>query len=235
MDDQFDDAMERAIEAIKQAEHAKREKHYRGWCEELAALPDNCRRRLPKGFRAGVELQPYRWIQQGLDLIGSRKSAGKIGGKEDVDFRAYLPYSVFQAGSEIFLKGMWLYQHDDCRQLKHDSYISSERRKYYFDLLLNLSKSHDLLKIIRKVEAIATYKNDAWLSRFLKVLNGCSRFYYYPAADSKQRWADERYPKRFYDDRSKTGKADAYKSFPDHWLVSRLFEEAAVRIDNIWR
>jgi hypothetical protein len=234
-DTELDDACERAVAELEREAQLGREKQYRSWCDDFASFPENSKRKLKEGFIVDVELQPYRWIQHGLDLIGSRKGTGKIGGREGADFRAYLPYPVFQMGTEVFLKGMWLYQYEECRNLKQNSYVVPERRTYYLGQLINLSKEHDLLKIIRAVEMIPVYQNDAWLLRFLRILSGCSWAYYCPAANSKRGWANERYPKRFYNDELKAGGADALKSYPEHWLVSRLFQEAAERIDFLWR
>ena len=98
----------------------------------------------------------------------------------------------------------------------------------------NLSKEHDLLKLIRRVQAIEAYSKDAELLRFLKILGGVSKKFYLPMTNSQYRWADERYPKRFYKDSLKHAGADSFKSYPDHWLISRLFADAAERIEFLW-
>ena len=222
------------IEILKKQGELKREKQYQAWCKHFESLPKNTKRKLKDGFVAHVELQPYRWIQHGLDLIGSRKSFGTIqtfSGQQGQDFRAYLPYPVFQMGAEVFLKGMWLYQHDECRNLESDSYIAPERREYFLEELKKLSRNHDLLEIIKHVETIGIYKQDAWVSRFLKIIGGISKEFYLPVSDGKNKWADERYPKRFYKDSLRRAAADAFNSYPEHWPISRLFSEAAERIE----
>lgn len=232
------DGLEEVVEELNRQELSKREEQYQTWCDSFASLPEDSGRKLKDGFIAHVELQPQRWIQHGLDLMGSRKGFGTIrllGCQQGPDFRAYLPYPVFQMGTEIFLKGMWLYQHDECRILKADTYIALERREHYLKELKDLFRSHDLLVIIRQVESINVYAQDAWVSRFLKIVGGISKTFYLPVTNSKYPWADERYPKRFYKDSSQISAADAYQSYPEHWPIARLFAEAADRIDFLWR
>jgi len=236
-DENLDNALGDVMEILKRQEQMKREKQYQAWCNQFASPSSDFGRKLKGGYIAGVELQPDRWIQHGLDLIGSRKGFGTIqlsDGVQGADFRAYLPYPVFQMGAEIFLKGMWLYQHDECRKIQSDTYIAEERRNSYFEKLKSLSKEHDLLKLIQRVQAIEVYSKDAELLRFLKILGGISNKFYLPVTNSQYRWADERYPKRFYKDSLKRAGADSFKSYPNHWLISRLFAEAAERLEFIW-
>lgn len=236
-DENLDNALGDVMEILKRQEQMKREKQYQAWCNQFASPSSDFGRKLKGGYIAGVELQPDRWIQHGLDLIGSRKGFGTIqlsDGVQGADFRAYLPYPVFQMGTEIFLKGMWLYQLDECRKIQSDTYIAEERRNSYFEKLKSLSKEHDLLKLIQRVQAIEVYSKDAELLRFLKILGGVSKKFYLPVTNSQYRWADERYPKRFYKDSLKRAGADSFKSYPNHWLISRLFAEAAERLEFIW-
>jgi len=234
----LDNTLEGVIEELSRREQLDLDEKYRFWCGRFASLPENSNRKLKDGLIAQVELQPWRWVQHGLDLIGSRKGFGTIkstGSQQGPDFQAYLPYSVFQMGAEVFLKGMWLYQHDECRNLKSDTYTTQERREYFLEESKNLSRNHDLLEIIRHVESIAAYKQDAWLTRFLKIVGGISKTYYLPVTNSKNRWADERYPKRFYNDVSRRSAADAHRSYPEHWPISRLFAEAGARLESLWK
>jgi hypothetical protein len=236
-DENLDNALGDVMDILKRQEQMKREKQYQAWCNQFASPSSEFGRKLKGGYIAGVELQPDRWIQHSLDLIGSRKGFGTIqlsDGVQGADFRAFLPYPVFQIGVEIFLKGMWLYQHDECRKIQSDTYIAEERRNSYFEKLKSLSKEHDLLKLIQRVQAIEVYSKDAELLRFLKILGGVSKKFYLPVTNSQYRWADERYPKRFFNDSLKRAGADSFKSYPDHWLISRLFAEAAERLEFIW-
>ena len=236
-DENLDNALGDVMEKLKRQKQMKREKQYQAWCNQFASLPADFGRKLKGGYIADVELQPYRWIQQGLDLVGSRRGFGTIelsDGVQGADLRAYLPYPVFQMGAEIFLKGMWLYQHEECRKMQSDTYITKERRDHYSKKLRNLSKEHNLLKLTRRVQAIEAYSQDAALLRFLKALGGISKKFYLPVTNSQYRWADERYPKRFYKDSLRRAEADSFKSYPDHWLISRLFAEAAERLEFIW-
>jgi hypothetical protein len=229
---------EKIQEEINRREQSNREAYYQAWCDHFASLPEDFTRMLKDGFIAHVELQPWRWIQHGLELIASRKGFGTIqliGSKQGPDFRSFLPYPVFQMGAEIFLKGMWLFQHEECRDLTAATYVAPDRREHYLTEMKKTSKTHDLLEIIRHVEVIRVYVQDVQLSRFLKILGGISKEFYLPVTDGKRRWADERYPKRFYDDSSKIATADAYKSYPEHWPIARLFAEAADRLEIVWQ
>lgn len=237
VDENLDNALrEKVVEEINHREQSEREEQYRAWCDRFASLPEDSGRKLKDGFIAHVELQPWRWIQHGLELIGSRKGFGSIqllGCQQGPDFRAYLPYPVFVMAAETFLKGMWLYQHDECRNLRADTYMGPELRGKYLAELKTLS--HDLMQIIKYVESVDVYKQDIWMSRFLKIVGGISETYYFPVTKSNSPWADERYPKRFSDDLAKRSAADAYQSCPEHWPISRLFAEAAEKIEFLWR
>lgn len=230
-----DDLGDKVMDVIRKQAEARKEAEYRAWCDDFESVPPDFTLILKNGLVAQVELQPWRWIQHGLDLIGSRKAAGTIqlfGGKEGPDFRSYLPYPVFQMGAEVFLKGMWLYQYEKCRGCTADSYIEPDVRNRFFNEVKD--QGHDLLKIIQKVQEIGIYAKDPELSRFLKILGGISRRYYLPLSGGKTRWADERYPKRFYNDAKKIGRADAFQSYPVHWPLVRLFTEAADRLQFVW-
>ena len=226
------------MDLIREEAQSRQETEYRAWCDHFAALPEDLTRTLKDGLIAHVELQPWHWIQHGLDLIGSRKASGTtqfFGGKQGPDLRSFLPYPVFQMGAEVFLKGMWLYQHQECRNCKWDTYIAPEVRNSFLAKIKGISKTHDLLEMIRQVGAIDAYSQDAHLSRFLRILSGVAKEFYLPVTDGNWRWADERYPKRFYNDSSKVGRADAYKSYPEHGPIARLFVDAADRIEFVWR
>ncbi|HEV7924219.1 MAG TPA: hypothetical protein VGR14_02620 [Verrucomicrobiae bacterium] len=229
---------EKVMDIIKAREQSKRESDYQQWCDRFANLPANSGRTLKDGFIAGVELQPSRWIQHGLDLIGSRKAFGTIqlmDGNTGPDLRSFLPYAVFQMGAEIFLKGMWLYKHQECREVHASAYVAPDRRDFFLREMKNISRTHDLLEIIGHVEPIEVYSKDDQIRRFLKIVAGISKEYYLPVTQGKSPWADERYPKRFYDDSSKVGGADAVQTYPEHWPIARLFAETSDRIEFVWR
>jgi hypothetical protein len=228
----------KVMDVINRQAKQKKDADYRKWCDDFASLPDNSGRALKDGLIAGVELQPSRWIQHGLDLIGSRRASGTVqltGGIAGPDLRSFLPYPVFQMGAEIFLKGMWLYQHEECRSVHEKTYVAPQRREYFGKELKGISRTHDLLEIIGHVKSIAVYSQNERLSLFLKIVAGISKKFYQPVTQSKSPWADERYPKRFYGDSSKVGHADAHRTYPEHWPIARLFAEAADQIEFVWR
>lgn len=230
--------MNEVMDVIRQQDQSRGEIEYRAWCEHFASLPKDFTRSLKEGCVADIELQPWRWIQHGLDLIGSRKASGTIqlfGGQEGPDLRSFLPYPVFQMGAEVFLKGMWLYHHAECRNCTDRTYFAPEVRANFLKRIKGISKSHDLLEIIEHVEAIDVYSKDAELSRFLKILGGIAKEFYLPVSSGDWRWADERYPKRFYNDTKKVGRADTYKSYPEQRPIARLFAETAERLESVWR
>lgn len=234
-----DDSLEvKVIDVINRQAKQKKDADYLKWCNDFSSLPKNSGRELKDGLVAGVELQPSRWIQHGLDLIGSRRAFGVVqmmGGIAGPDLRSFLPYPVFQMGAEIFLKGMWLYQHEECRSVHEKTYVAPHRREHFGKELKKISRTHNLLEIIAQVELISVYSQDQQLTRFLKIVAGISMTFYQPVTQSNSRWADERYPKRFYCDLSKSGHADAHHSYPEHWPIARLFAEAADQIEFVWR
>jgi len=225
------------MEELKRLERESRERKYQAWCSQLDSLPDGFKRSLQGEFIADVELQPRKWIELGLDLIGVGVS-DLPDGERLLDFMKYLPYPVFQAGTESFLKGMWLYQFEECRKLESESYVSLEYREKRDDELRGLSKPkmHDVLRMIQKVQSIDIYKRDPQMARFLKRLDGICRRFYHPFIfiDDEKSWANERYPRRFYNDSTKQASVEFVRSYPVRWLVIRLFSEAAERIESLW-
>ena len=73
---------------------------------------------------------------------------------------------------------------------------------------------------------------------FLKRVEAVIRDSYYPLYEADKRsteWAQSRYPKRFYNDCTEEGMADAYISLPPQWLIYRLFKPMQVRVvDRLW-
>lgn len=67
---------------------------------------------------ADVDLQPLRWMSEGLQLIDSFHGTVHIQLRDGVQgepLNRMLHYPVFQTGSELFLKGMWLCKFPRCR------------------------------------------------------------------------------------------------------------------------
>jgi hypothetical protein len=230
--------MKKVVEIRAKRKRDKQDFEYEKFCNTFASSLKNNGRVLINGFNVGIELQPFSWIKLGLDLINSRKATGTIQlfeGVSGADYGAYLPYPVFLVGTEIFLKGMWLYQHKECRKLKSDSYVAQNIRDKYLDEIKNISPKHNLLKIISKVEEIETYQRDESVKRFLKILTGIIKTYYAPLFVNDSAWANERYPRRFYNDLKQISKKEALKEFPEYIFISRMFTENAEQIRKLWK
>lgn len=202
------------------------ERDFVDWCDELAALPADYEPKLVDDLVADIELHPLRWMFRGLDLIRSSK----------VSFLdSILLYPVFQMGAEIFLKGMWLCQFDECRLLEDDSYIDVTSRQYYNVRLKELG--HDLLAIIEALRQIPCYRDDAYTIRFLRIVEGIIRMFYFPLYEADKRsnqWVNRRYPKHFYNDAAHWGYADVLQKYPHQSLVAKLFEQMKCHIDVLW-
>src|ERR1044071_5886671 len=113
--------------SIREQNLAEEEEQYRDWHAALLMLPETYKRKLKDGWIADVELQPLRWMQLGLTLIQSPKVLAYVqlsDGVRGPALSSFLPYSIFQAGTETFLKGMWLCRYEDCRLLHYDSYVA---------------------------------------------------------------------------------------------------------------
>ncbi len=218
----------------------RNEKEFLDWCVELAALPEDYELKLKDGVKADIELQPFRWMSHGLDLLRSSKGIGAVqlmNGRQGPFLDSYLPYQVFQMGTEIFLKGMWLCQFDDCRHLAHEGYVGADKRRNYVERLKN-DLGHDLLKIIATNREIPRYQADPTTMRFLKIVEGVVRCFYFPLYQADKRgnhWAHSRYPKRFYKDTDQEGCAAALQSYPRQWLIVKLFEPMETHVDHLWQ
>lgn len=218
----------------------EREKCFAAWCGELEALPGDFELKLKDGLKANLELQPFRWMSHGLDLLQSSKgtlTVQHMDGQQGPFLDSFLAYPVFQMGTEIFLKGMWLCQFDDCRDLAQHGYIDQARRMECAKRLTN-ELGHDLLKIIAANRQLPKYQADATVTRFLKIVEGIVRRDYFPlyVADKKgSHWAHSRYPKRFYNDSTKEGHADSFQSYPQQWAIVQLFKPMEKHIDRLWQ
>lgn len=235
------DSRQSVLELIEKRNRQQDEKEFTAWCDDLVNLPVGFELQLKGNLKAGIELQPFRWMDSGINLIESSKVIARVqlaDGVEGPPLQSYLPYPVFQMGTEIFLKGMWLCQHEDCRILADDSYIEPAERREYHQQLGSKGLGHDLIRIIDAIRNISKYRNDPPTMRFLKIVEGVVRKFYFPlyAADRRElRWAHSRYPKRFYDDRVHKGFADNLRRYPQQSMIARIFRESADRIDKIWK
>jgi hypothetical protein len=231
--------MEALMRSMEEDARKDQEKRFAAWCRDLEALPADFELKPKDGFKADLELQPFRWMSLGLDLLKSSKGTIAVQGfhgptGEFLD--TYLEYPVFQMGAEIFLKGMWLCQFPDCRALADHGYMEEPARLAYQKRLKDLG--HDLLKLIAANRQIAQYPADADIMRFLKIVEGIVRQYYFPLYQADKRgnhWAHSRYPKRFYKDAAKEGRADAFHSYPQQWAIVKLFEPMEHHIDQLWQ
>lgn len=210
---------------------------FKNWVAHLEQSAATGPMDLKAGYVADIELQPMRWMDAGLDLLESQKVAAwaeLMDRNRRAPLQSFLPYSAFQMGTEIFLKGLWLCQFPECRSLAHKGYLAPDLRERHSKALKNLG--HDLLKIVDAVRAIPEYQHDSATKTFLTRVVGIIQEYYFPlyAAD-KTPWAASRYPKRFYSDAAKIGAADALKTYPQQWLVVRLFAPMKSHVDRLWR
>jgi hypothetical protein len=219
---------------------ARKAKHeaeqFRAWCAMLDGMPPRVKRRLKPGYLAAVELQPHRWLSAGIDLLRSAHVTGYVqlmNGQQGEPLQSFLPYSVFQAGTEVFLKGMWLCQFPSCRRVAHASYVGIQSRKRIDDRLRQ--QSHDLLKLIGRLRRVKRYREDVKSMQFLRRISAITRLYYFPVHQAgRGSWATARYPKRFYNDVRKEGHADGYNSYPEQRLVQALFAPMSHHLDGLW-
>ena len=227
------------LRLIIERTRSEEEEEFNAWCEELVALPANLELK-PRDGKADIELDPLRWMDSGLDLIQSARVLAHVqlpGGLQGPAFQSYLPYPVFHMGAEIFLKGMWLCQHDECRIITNTSYVDPAIRHKYQQEVGPNGLGHDLIKIITELGHIQQYRNDLVTMRFLKMVEGVIRWYYFPlykADKPKARWAYSRYPKRFYNDNAHTARADSLSHYPHQAMVAKLFKAAKDRVDQLW-
>lgn len=224
---------------IREKNRLEEEKEFEDWHGALLALPEGYKRELKEGLIADLELQPLRWMQLGLTLLQSPKVVAYIqlaDGVQGPALSSFLPYSIFQAGTETFLKGMWLCRYEDCRLLGHTSYVAPVRREEVLKELRN-KLGHNLLQIVELLRGTHEYQTNAALSDFLGAIGALVRRDYFPAFQADARgseWASARYPKRFYNDEAKQAGADSYSQYPPQPFVERLFREAQQRVVDLW-
>jgi len=230
------------LTALK-AEFATNEKRqhasdFKLWCASLDSTPSDTKLVLKSGLLADIELQPHRWLSAGIDLLKSQHITGFVqlmDGRKGDPIDGFLPYPVFQMGTEIFLKGMWLCQFEECREIAHTDYVERVSRTSYSKRLKELG--HDLIKIIAEIRQVKTYKDNPASLKFLGRVEAVIRKHYFPlyAADARaSEWAHSRYPKRFYNDNAKSGHADAFQSYPQQQFVIELFAPMERHVDRLW-
>jgi len=228
---------------LEKEEVERLKKEFDEWSQAIASIDDEYESRVNKDmrearFKSDIELQPKRWMTKGIGLIQSAKGTSPVRFADGVIGRpmdTILEYPVFQLGSEFFLKGMYLCQYDECRTLASNEYLDQGLRSTHKETLKNLG--HDLFKIIDKIKKIPEYKNDEKSLEFLKMIKNVIRYHYYPLYLEERkgdRWAQSRYPIRFYDDDKQEGKAQSLFSYPKQWMILKLFEPTESHVDNLW-
>ena len=105
---------------------------------------------------------------------------------------------------------MWLAQYADCRVVESNDYVAIAVRKNYQMLLRKLG--HDLIQIVEELQKVPLYGEEGNIARFLKVISGVTRSFYYPLTEDDAAWANARYPRRFYDDAKGEAHADMLKT-----------------------
>ena len=229
---------ESVMRLIKEREERNEKLEFQHFCQYLLSLPAHLELAPTDNFKVDIELQPLRWMSLGMDLLKSRRVTGHVqlaDGIQGPEIASYLPYPVFQMAAEIFLKGLWLCQYGDCRDLTASSYMEPKKRQRYFELLKNLG--HDLLTILDTVRGISEYQRTLSIVRFLDLVERIIRAYYFPPyeADKRTRWADCRYPKRVYDDTAQKAAADSFHSYPRAEWIQKLFQQAERDVDDLWQ
>ena len=232
-----DDLMESIAQMVRDEHRQRLESDFKEWCSLLEALPTDYTVAPIDGFVVDLELQPMRWMRKGLELLQSSKGTIPIqlfDGTQGPFLDSYLAYPIFQMGAEIFLKGMWLCQFDDCCRMNDRGYLSPVRRRDCDQSLKTFS--HDLIKMLDGLRGLSQYRDDAVTMRFLKIVEGVIRRYYWPLykADRGKEWATSRYPKRFYKDSIKAGNADCLQEFPQQAVIVKLFEPMQDHCDRLW-
>lgn len=218
---------------------AEEEKAFKDWHEDLLCQPLDLKFQPEDGFEIDIELQPLRWLWRGVELVESRKVTGSsqlAGGIEGAEISSYLPYAVFQMAAEVFVKGMWLCQFEDCRRLTYSSYIDRDTREKYLTKLGPQGLGHDLIKIISDVRKIPKFAEDAASLKFLDLIERIVRRYYFPPyrADKARNWAYARYPKRVYNDTPQQSKAEFLTGYPPAKWIAKLFRGMEADVHRIW-
>lgn len=222
---------------VEKSKKTQEDRDFNAFCEGLDKVPEGYTKRLEGKFIADLELQPLRWMSDGLKLLDSFHGMAHVQlmhGVQGEPMNRILYYPIFQAGTEFFLKGMWMCKFPECRAVSSGDYIDSETRSAISKELKNLG--HNLITSIDAVRDIPEYQNEASIMQFLKRLEALIRTDYFPVYTSASNaWANSRYPVRFYDDSSKKGKSDTLKSYPQQRCVKRLFGPIKLKVEEIWK
>ena len=223
---------------MERREKDRRAKEFKTWCEQLDRVPKGYTLKLKDGLIPDLELQPWRWISRGIEILQSTHVVSRVrhlGGREGEPIQSVLPYPVFLSGAELFFKGMWLCRFPACRRVAQKGYLNIRTRRKHDNLLRGLG--HDLIGLIKANRRILAYRRDPVSLAFLKRVEALVRCFYYPLvdADKKSGWAVARYPKRFYNDSSRQGYADGLISLPQQRLVLQLFEPMESHLDRLWQ
>jgi hypothetical protein len=232
------DPWESVMRIIQEQNRREDEEEFQQFCEKMLSVPANLKLVPKDNFTVDIELQPLRWLSLGIDLLRSRRVTRHIrlpNGVQEPEIGSYLPYPVFQAATEIFLKGIWLCQYAECRALTDSSYINPAKRQYYAQILKNLS--HDLLVILDSLRRVPEYRRTPETTRFFDLVERVVRLFYFPPyeADRRTPWADARYPKRVYDDSARKAAAESFRSYPPAKWVEKLFAQAERDLDELFR
>jgi len=224
---------------MREQNEAEEEKAFKDWHEDLLCQPLDLKLQPEDGFEVDIELQPLRWLRRGVELVESRKVTWHrqlSGGIEGAEISSYLPYAVFQMATEVFVKGMWLCQFEDCRRLTHSSYIDRETREKYLTKLGPQGLGHDLIKIINDIRKIPKFVDDPASLTFLDLIERIVRRYYFPPyrADRARNWAYARYPKRVYNDTTHQSNAEGRTRYPPAKWIAKLFRKMEADVDRIW-
>ncbi|WP_438480225.1 hypothetical protein [Oleiharenicola lentus] len=226
--------------AHREEEEKRRSKEYSAWCESMETCAGMPVPELKDGFSAETDFHPDVWLDAGVSLIESGKptrdwsikSPNYFDGFEDMYPRYSLDYTVIQMGTEFFLKGMWLLQFAELRPFRSNLYLAPNARSEINAKLKALS--HDILDIASEVGEIPEYATDEESKKFLRIITGVFKFYYYPLHGRASHWAHARYPKKFYMDRIAQAVPDSWRKYPYQWTLLRLFRQAENRVYQIW-
>lgn len=220
-------------------EEKRRAIDYADWLVAMEKEAVRSDPKLKQQFVADLDLWPDAWLETAINLVKSGKAtrnwAWRIqfhDGDEDLFPRYILEYSVFQMAAELFLKGMWLLQFPELRPFQSWVYVAPAERVNFETKLKRLS--HDIVKLTEAVEAIPQYSADSEVLRFLRIIRGVFKRYYYPLYGDGVHWASARYPRKFYEDEMGRGVPDNWKEYPYQWMLVRLFKTAENRVMELW-
>ncbi len=232
-----DETISEVKRILAEKEKLNRAASFKAWCADMDGTPHRWKPTIKAGCVVDIELQPHWWLGEGVELINCRHIDSQVAlmdGAKGAVMSSHLPYAVFLAGVESFLKGMYLCRFAECRRIATPGYISPKRREVHLQVLKTFG--HNLQNLIKALKRLKAYRTDVSCMRFLNIIDGAVRRFYYPldAADKNYGWATARYPKRFYNDKTKHGRADSYRSFPQQEFIAQLFEWMDRYLEKKW-